>query len=192
MDDYIEISTLNDFIFCPYSIYLHNVYRSAAEDLYYATPQLLGKNAHRTVDNGTAIRYSADIAGMPVISEKYGLMGKIDIYKSSTGQLIERKRNITTIYQGQIFQLWAQMLCMIEMGYNISSLGFYDISTRRLKTVKIPQEHDLQEFELFLEKYRDYNPSNDSTPANKAKCLHCIYCNLCDKTTQDNVYTEGY
>lgn len=26
MIDYISISTLNDFIFCPYSIYLHNVY----------------------------------------------------------------------------------------------------------------------------------------------------------------------
>ena len=26
MNDLIAISTLNDFIFCPYSIYLHNVY----------------------------------------------------------------------------------------------------------------------------------------------------------------------
>lgn len=26
MDNLIAISTLNDFIFCPYSIYLHNVY----------------------------------------------------------------------------------------------------------------------------------------------------------------------
>ena len=31
MDDYIAISTLNDFIFCPYSIYLHNVYMDADE-----------------------------------------------------------------------------------------------------------------------------------------------------------------
>ncbi len=27
MQEYIAISTLNDFIFCPYSIYLHNVER---------------------------------------------------------------------------------------------------------------------------------------------------------------------
>lgn len=34
MDDYIPISTLNDFIFCPYSIYLHNVYMETDEGWY--------------------------------------------------------------------------------------------------------------------------------------------------------------
>ena len=43
MDDYISISTLNDFIFCPYSIYLHNVYMESDEGLYHATPQTRGK-----------------------------------------------------------------------------------------------------------------------------------------------------
>ena len=38
-EDYISISTLNDFIFCPYSIYLHNVYMESDEGLYHATPQ---------------------------------------------------------------------------------------------------------------------------------------------------------
>lgn len=36
MTDYIPISTLNDFIFCPYSIYLHNVYMETDEGLYHA------------------------------------------------------------------------------------------------------------------------------------------------------------
>ena len=40
--DYISISTLNDYIFCPYSIYLHNVYMDADEGLYHATPQTKG------------------------------------------------------------------------------------------------------------------------------------------------------
>lgn len=31
MENYISISTLNDFIFCPYSIYLHNVYMNVVE-----------------------------------------------------------------------------------------------------------------------------------------------------------------
>jgi hypothetical protein len=50
MIDYIPISTLNDFIFCPYSIYLHNVYMETDEDLYHAVPQVRGKVAHETVD----------------------------------------------------------------------------------------------------------------------------------------------
>lgn len=39
MDDYIQLSTLNDFIFCPYSIYLHSVYMESDGDLYKAAPQ---------------------------------------------------------------------------------------------------------------------------------------------------------
>ena len=50
MDDYIAISTLNDFIFCPYSIYLHNVYMETDEGVYHATPQTRGRIAHETVD----------------------------------------------------------------------------------------------------------------------------------------------
>ena len=42
MNDYIPLSTLNDFIFCPYSIYLHGVYMESDEDLYKATPQIKG------------------------------------------------------------------------------------------------------------------------------------------------------
>lgn len=50
MNDYIPLSTLNDFIFCPYSIYLHNVYMETADDIYKATPQTKGTIAHQGVD----------------------------------------------------------------------------------------------------------------------------------------------
>ncbi len=49
-DGYIAISTLNDFIFCPYSIYLHNVYVDTDKDVYHAKPQTRGNNAHEKVD----------------------------------------------------------------------------------------------------------------------------------------------
>jgi len=47
MDDYIAISTLNDFIFCPYSIYLHNVYMETEEGVYHAVPQTRGRKSLR-------------------------------------------------------------------------------------------------------------------------------------------------
>ena len=53
-EDYISISTLNDFIFCPYSIYLHNVYMESDEGLYHATPQTRGRIAHETIDEKRA------------------------------------------------------------------------------------------------------------------------------------------
>ena len=33
MDNHIAITALNDFIFCPYSIYLHAVYMGSDEDI---------------------------------------------------------------------------------------------------------------------------------------------------------------
>ena len=76
----LNISQLNDFIFCPYSIYLHNVYQALDDDTYHDTPQVKGKIAHEGVDNGTYSTKKSVITAMAVYSDKYGLTGKIDQY----------------------------------------------------------------------------------------------------------------
>jgi CRISPR-associated protein Cas2 len=68
-EDYISISTLNDFIFCPYSMYLHNVYMESDEGLYHATPQTRGRNAHETVDTKKASNRTDDLQSLPVIKD---------------------------------------------------------------------------------------------------------------------------
>ena len=108
MDDYIAISTLNDFVFCPYSIYLHNVYMETDEGVYHASPQTRGKIAHKTVDEKRTSNRADELQSLPVISHTYRLMGKIDIYRRREKKLIERKYQLKNIFQGQIFQLWAQ------------------------------------------------------------------------------------
>ena len=72
MDDYISISTLNDYIFCPYSIYLHNVYMEADERLYHATPQTQGAIAHSAVGKKTASTAKNEIQALPVSSDLLG------------------------------------------------------------------------------------------------------------------------
>ena len=139
MDDYIPISNLNDFVFCPYSIYLHNVYLDADEGLYHATPQTRGRISHEGTDTKKASNRADDLQSLPVVSEKYGLMGKIDIYRGREKKLIERKYQLKNIYQGQLYQLWAQYLCMQEMGYSVQSLAFYEISTNKTIPVPLPR-----------------------------------------------------
>ncbi len=188
MSDYIAISTLNDFIFCPYSIYLHNVYMETDETMYHATPQTRGRFAHESVDKKTASNRADDILSLPIYSEEYGLMGKIDLYKRKIGELIERKYQLKQIYQGQIYQLWAQMLCLREMGYDVRELAFYEISTNKMIPVKMPNEEELSRFKRFIDSFRKYNPEETPSTINANKCRHCIYCNLCDKTFENNVY----
>ena len=69
MDDYISIASLNDFIFCPYSIYLHNVYMEEDETLYKATPQIRGTIAHEGIDKKTGSTKKADIMSLSVYSD---------------------------------------------------------------------------------------------------------------------------
>ena len=52
MDDLIIISNLNDFIFCPASIYFHKLYGSGDTIMYQSKAQLDGTKAHeKIVDN---------------------------------------------------------------------------------------------------------------------------------------------
>lgn len=71
MNNYIPLSTLNDFIFCPYSIYLHNVYMETADDIYKATPQTKGTIAHQGVDKKKSSTRKSDIMSLPVYSNPY-------------------------------------------------------------------------------------------------------------------------
>lgn len=189
MEDYILISTLNDFIFCPYSIYLHNVYMNTDEEFYQATPQIRGKIAHTSIDDKTYSTQSNLIMALPIISEELGLMGKIDLYKYKEQLLIERKYQLKQIYQGQIYQLWAQYFCMLEMGYDIKRLAFYELSANKMQYINVPNEVDKQELICFIDRYRNYNPMENVLQINTNKCNHCIYCNLCDKTDKENVYS---
>ena len=187
--DYIHISTLNDFIFCPYSIYLHNVYMESDEMIFHAEPQTRGRISHEAIDRKTYSNRTNDILSLPVYSETYGLMGKIDLYKRKEHLLIERKYQLKHIFQGQIYQLWAQMFCMQEMGYTVERLAFYEMSSNKMTPVTLPTEVEKKSFALFLQKFRTFNPASTPFPINPNKCRHCIYCNLCEKTTLDNVYT---
>ena len=91
MTDYIPLSVLNDFVFCPYSIYLHQVYMEADEDVYKAAPQTRGTVAHEPVDRKTSSTRRGELLSLPVYSDTLGIAGKIDVYKTEGCRLIERK-----------------------------------------------------------------------------------------------------
>ena len=151
MNDYISLSTLNDFIFCPYSIYLHNVYMETADDMYKAVPQIEGMLSHQGVDNKTGTSIRTDLLSLPVYSDELGISGVIDIYKSDRRLLIERKNNLKKIFRGQIYQLWGQYYCLKEMGYPIDSIALYEISTNKMIPVELPNEESKSELILFIE-----------------------------------------
>lgn len=182
MDDCIIISNLNDFIFCPASIYFHNLYGSQDTITYQNAAQINGKSAHEAVDHGTYSGRKNILTALEVYSEKYNLVGKIDIYDADTKTLTERKRQIKTIYDGYIFQIYAQYFAMSEMGYEIRKLRFYSMADNKAYPVKLPGENAemFQKFEKTINDIKNFDMESFQQD-NIEKCKKCIYEPSCDR-----------
>lgn len=182
MFSYIPISYLNDFSFCPRSIYYHTLYQDYDSGLYQSAPQVAGRAAHRSVDSG---RYSTRrdvMQGLDVYSEKFNLCGRIDIYVGKTKTLRERKKKIKRLYDGYVFQLYAQYFCMIEMGFEVETLSLYSMDDNKSYKVALP-ERDMPVYRSFcdlIKSIQNYCLTETPFTPNPAKCAGCIYRELCD------------
>lgn len=188
-DSLIPISLIGNYLYCPYSIYLHNVYIETDDSMYKAEHLYKGSVVHKTVDEKRADSRKEVLQAFPVYSERLGLVGKIDVFNVKTGELVERKTKVDRIYPRHIYQLWAQMFCLREMEYDVTKLSLYDYTNNKKYNVEIPTEKDYEDFISFIKAMRAYNPSEDVIGVHEQKCRYCIFTNLCDKTEVDNVYT---
>jgi len=176
--DYIPITMLNDFLFCPYSVYLRNIYHDADDDIYKAVPQVRGSYAHKDIDSGTFQDSEPCITGIPVASHEYGIMGVIDILYTESHHLVERKYKLSKIYQGHIYQLWGQYVCLSEMGYQIQRLSIHSQSDNATHEIPLPSPTDLATFKGFINTITHTDIANTHTD-NAAQCQGCIYSPLC-------------
>jgi len=83
MYEEILITQLNDFIFCPASIYFHMLYGETSRMLVQSEKQINGTAVHETIDKNTYSSRKNIYTGIDVYCEKYGLIGKIDMYDST-------------------------------------------------------------------------------------------------------------
>lgn len=97
----LAISLLNDFIFCPASIFFHSL-ETEENIMVQDSFQLNGTNAHKHFDSATYPTEKSVLQGVSVYCEKYNLIGKIDVFDEKTGVLTERKKKIKTVYDGYI------------------------------------------------------------------------------------------
>lgn len=181
MYDYIQISKINDFLFCPHSLYFHSVYEGFDDGHYKARPQIAGRLAHATVDCKTAEGRKTLLQGMEVFSEQYGIVGKIDLFDIKTGELIERKRTIKKVHEGYRFQLWAQKCCLEEMGHRVQKMTLHSLTDNKKYDVTMDTE-SCARFEETLVRMRGFHPLHVAKTAYAAQCENCIYRELCKKT----------
>lgn len=181
MEPYIPISFLNDFIFCPRSIYFHRLFGRVDTSLYHSSDQAAGREAHKTVDEKRYTTAKSVAQSLEIYSSRYGIGGKIDTYDEKSKLLTERKKKIKKIYDGYVFQLYAQYHCLTEMGYEVKYMKLYSMDDNRSYPVRLPAEDiNMQlKFDTLINRIKRYQLTDDFYP-NPNKCNHCIYNTLCD------------
>lgn len=180
MEHLWTMTQLNDFIFCPRSLYYSGIYRNTGSvEIYHQAPQLNGKAAHQAVDE---VRYSSRkniLQGTTVYCEKYNLVGRIDTFDITSGVLTERKNSITAVYDGFRYQLYAQYFALTEMGYEVKQLRLYSSQDNIVYPVPIPSSSEINDFEHTLNCMEAWDPNRGFNP-NPKKCRACIYSALCE------------
>jgi CRISPR-associated exonuclease Cas4 len=158
MESYIPVSYLNDFVYSPESIYLHSVYQDFGEAIYKDIPQVNGAINHESIDTH---KYSSSrhlLQGVMFFSQKYGLCGKIDVFNTKTGELVERKSRIKKVFSGYKYQLYAERQGLIEMGYKVNKMFLHSLEDNKRYAVPVPNIQEQKEFEEVIEKIKNFNP----------------------------------
>lgn len=181
MEEPVWITWLNDYVFCPASIYFHNLYGAVDSVSFQEASQINGTAAHKALDSGTYSTRKAVLSGISVYSERLNLLGKIDLYDAVRGELVERKKKIRTVYDGYVFQLYAQYYAMKEMGYAVKRLTLRSMDDNRSFPVPLPEDAaEMRErFFAALSGLRSVD-LRSFRQENREKCARCIYEPLCD------------
>jgi CRISPR-associated protein Cas4 len=169
MEPLIAISTINDFLFCPRSLYMHVAAGDISPKSYQDTPQINGNEAHAAVDERRYSNRKNILQGMNIYSEELGIQGKLDTFDTETGELVERKAKISQVYEGYYMQLYAEYFCLLEMGYRPKKLAFYSMKNNKKYKVKVPAEKETHRLKEIITEMQNFTPE-------KLLAHHCANC----------------
>ena len=187
MEETLPITNLNDFLFCPRSLYYGNIFRnSRGQDSYQQTPQKIGLATHKNIDDGFYSSRKEVLTGVMVYCERFGLLGRIDVYDKSSQLLTERKWSVSAVWEGFRLQLYAQYYALQEMGLPVMSMRIHSQKDNRNYEVPIPDLKDRMRLEEVISQMRSFRLEKPFVP-NLRKCQGCIYRELCDVYTEETL-----
>jgi len=188
----ILLSNINDFIFCPVSIYFHNLMEDADRMMSQSKSQIDGTYVHRAIEDGRYTSRKDVLQGIEVYCEKYDLIGKIDFFDAKRGVLTERKKKVSKLYDGQIFQTYGQYFALKEMGHNVNEIRVYSMDDNKNHRIIIPEEDPdmMSKFEDTIRDMHTFNPEN-YIQTNPCKCSNCIYEPMCGSSCLEVINDVG-
>lgn len=175
MEPIIAISTINDFLYCPRSLYMHIAAGDIDPKSYHDKPQTRGNEVHAAVDEQRYSNRKEILQNISIYSEELQIQGKLDTFDTKTGELIERKANIQKIYEGNLMQLYSEYFCLQEMGYKPKKIAFYSMLTNKKYPVELPGDKEKQRLKQIIADMQNFTPEQ----------LLAHHCPNCD----NNIYS---
>ncbi len=184
-DDFIQLSALQHFVFCPRQCALSYIEQIWSENMLTAEGGIMHENVHK---EQFEIRDGAKIErGMPLRSAKLGLSGKADVVefrRSREGKWIpspiEYKHGRPKENNCDKIQLCAQAICLEEMmGVSIPvGAVFYGKTRHRMdvlfnETLRRETETLANELHLFIKE------GKTPEPVYSKKCESCSLIDMC-------------
>ena len=84
MESYLMITAINDFIFCPRSLYFSGFFHNSVnEKLFHAVPQITGQENHKTIDEKKYSTSKTVPGGCKISEPKY----KVHFKKSFSNRI---------------------------------------------------------------------------------------------------------
>lgn len=195
-DKLIPISALQHYAFCPRQCALIHVERAWEDNLHTAEGNML----HERVDSGESeTRYNLRIErSVNVISEKYGLIGKLDMLEIDLSANeyvpVEYKKGRPKVEDWDRVQLCAQALCLESMtGINISKGAIWYWQVRKREWISIDEE--LREKTINIGTELKKMLDKGITPAAvyvKQRCQACSLVEICQPKIMQKDSSKSY
>jgi len=196
-DDFIMISALQHYVYCPRQCALIHVEDAWSENLYTVRGNIL----HEKVDTDTYETRGAikTIRGLRIHSFHYGIVGRCDVVeirRSNNGEAIlpvefksgKPKENIS-----DKVQLCAQVFCLEEMlKTKIKQGSFFYGKIRRRNTIEIDEELRTQT-ERIIGSVREIVSAKLIPSAQyEARCRNCSLQSICQPKAMNKKKIQNY
>jgi len=180
-DNYIMISALQHYIFCPRQWALIHLEQQWAENRYTAEGQALHEKADSKIrDTSGDIRI---VRTLPLCSQRLGLSGQADVVEFHSNGVVlpvEYKRGKPKQNRCDEVQLCAQALCLEEMLKIHIDEGALFYGKRRRRTI-IPFDKQLRKLteQVIADIHCMFHEGTTPAAHYEPKCDQCSLLNIC-------------
>lgn len=196
-DNFILLSALQHYIFCPRQCGLIHVDDAWQDNLFTVRGEIL----HEKVDTDTYETRGdlKTVRGLRIHSYNYGIVGRCDVVEfkqTRNGEEVipvEFKSGIPKEDISDKVQLCAQVLCLEEMmNVQIPKAAFFYGKIRRRNIVEVNEELRKQTEEVIVKVHEIVEAKKVPGAEYSTKCRNCSLINICQPKAMNSKKLKNY